>query len=140
MFDVTFRNAPNLCQSVVNNKCVEMALKLSPQEKKDLDKYSKFLAFKTAQIIVQSRLGEKVYTQCTPKTSQNDWVCFLYLKFLLFNITKSCFSNFSSIWQYQTSLMFSLKLRKLLMVKYLQQDYHYVSKYHYGQWKVIKWF
>lgn len=49
--------------------------KLNPQEKKDLDKFTKFLALKSAQIIVQSRLGEKVHTQCKPHSSGIDWVC-----------------------------------------------------------------
>lgn len=53
-----------------------MALKLSAQDKKDLEKFTKFFALKAAQIIVQSRLGEKVQTQCKPQTTGKDWVCF----------------------------------------------------------------
>jgi autophagy-related protein 13 len=49
-------------------------VKLSIQDKKDLDKFTKFLALKAAQIIVQSRLGEKVQTKCKPPTSGTDWV------------------------------------------------------------------
>lgn len=49
-------------------------LKLSMQDKKDLDKFTKFLALKTAQIIVQSRSGEKVNTKCKPNSSGTDWV------------------------------------------------------------------
>ncbi|XP_076665505.1 autophagy-related 13 isoform X1 [Andrena cerasifolii] len=48
-------------------------LKLSMQDKKDLDKFTKFLALKTAQIIVQSRSGEKVNTKCKPNSSGTDW-------------------------------------------------------------------
>lgn len=50
------------------------------QDKKDLDKFVKFLAFKTVQIVVQSRLGDKIKTDS--KTSQfdasnsYDWVSF----------------------------------------------------------------
>lgn len=52
----------------------EMAsTKLSPQDKKDLDKYTKFLALKFTQVIVQSRLGDKLSTACKPKTSGTDW-------------------------------------------------------------------
>nr|CAD7204087.1 unnamed protein product [Timema douglasi] len=48
-------------------------MKLSNQDKKDLDKFTKFLALKAAQIIVQSRLGEKVQTKCKPHSSGTDW-------------------------------------------------------------------
>lgn len=48
-------------------------LKLSTQDKKDLDKFTKFLALKAAQIIVQSRSGEKVNTKCKPNSSGTDW-------------------------------------------------------------------
>ena len=41
-------------------------------ENKDLDKYIKFLVFKTAQIIVQSRLGGLVQTKCNK--AGTDWV------------------------------------------------------------------
>ncbi|XP_025835677.1 autophagy-related protein 13 homolog isoform X3 [Agrilus planipennis] len=51
---------------------VTMAMKLSSQDRKDLDKFTKFLALKAAQVIVQSRLGEKVSTECKP-TSGTDW-------------------------------------------------------------------
>ncbi|XP_073974243.1 autophagy-related 13 isoform X1 [Rhodnius prolixus] len=47
--------------------------KLSAQDKKDLDKFTKFLALKSAQIIVQSRLGEKINTKCNPETLGTDW-------------------------------------------------------------------
>lgn len=43
---------------------------------KDLEKFIKFLALKSAQVVVQSRLGEKIQTQCNPHATGNDWVCF----------------------------------------------------------------
>ena len=48
--------------------------KLSQQEKKDLEKFTKFLIYKSLQIIVQSRLGEKIKTKSKPYTSGADWV------------------------------------------------------------------
>lgn len=39
---------------------------------KELEKYIKSLAFKSAQVVVQSRLGEKIQTQCSP-LGGNDW-------------------------------------------------------------------
>ncbi|KAJ8985115.1 hypothetical protein NQ317_012765 [Molorchus minor] len=48
-------------------------MKLSTQEKKELDKFTKFLALKSTQVIVQSRLGEKVTTACKPHTTGTDW-------------------------------------------------------------------
>ncbi|GJQ79576.1 Atg13 [Trypoxylus dichotomus] len=50
-----------------------MANNLSNQDRRELDKFTKFLVFKAAQIIVQSRLGEKVSTQCKPQTTGTDW-------------------------------------------------------------------
>ncbi|XP_078581449.1 autophagy-related protein 13-like [Branchiostoma floridae x Branchiostoma japonicum] len=46
---------------------------LSPQDKKDLDKYIKFLCLKSIQVIVQSRLGDKVRTKSKPSTTGADW-------------------------------------------------------------------
>ena len=48
--------------------------RLTPQDKKDLDKFTKFLIYKAVQIIVQSRLGYKVKTQSKPFSSGSDWV------------------------------------------------------------------
>ncbi|XP_056647844.1 autophagy-related protein 13 [Diorhabda sublineata] len=48
-------------------------MKLSILEKRELDKFTKFLALKCTQIIVQSRLGEKVSTNCRPQTTGTDW-------------------------------------------------------------------
>ncbi|EDW24520.1 GL24192 [Drosophila persimilis] len=39
---------------------------------KDLEKFIKFLALKSTQVVVQSRLGEKIQTQCNPLAG-NDW-------------------------------------------------------------------
>lgn len=47
--------------------------KISVQDKRDLEKYIKFLALKSSQVIVQSRLGEKIYTECH-SSGQNHWV------------------------------------------------------------------
>lgn len=48
-------------------------LKLSPQDRKDLDKFTKYLVFKCAQIIIQSRSGEKVNTPSKLVSSGTDW-------------------------------------------------------------------
>lgn len=45
----------------------------SAQDKGSLEKFVRILAMKSAQIIVQSRLGEKQRTDCNPKSSGNDW-------------------------------------------------------------------
>ncbi|XP_046997269.1 autophagy-related protein 13 homolog isoform X1 [Schistocerca americana] len=49
-------------------------VKLSIHDKKELDKFTKFLVLKAAQIIIQSRLGEKVHTKCKPHSTGTDWV------------------------------------------------------------------
>lgn len=72
--------------------------KISAQDKRDLEKYIKFLALKSSQVIVQSRLGEKIYTECHPSSGQNHWVSvsckiFISLHFLF------CFLN-SSLSKY----------------------------------------
>lgn len=50
-----------------------MASQSGSQDKGSLEKFVKILAMKSAQIIVQSRLGEKFKTDCNPKSSGNDW-------------------------------------------------------------------
>uniref|UniRef100_W8BCX5 Autophagy-related protein 13 n=1 Tax=Ceratitis capitata TaxID=7213 RepID=W8BCX5_CERCA len=40
---------------------------------KDIEKFIKFLAIKSTQVVVQSRLGEKIQTQCKAKASGSDW-------------------------------------------------------------------
>ena len=47
---------------------------LSGHDRKDLDKFTKYLIYKCIQVIVQSRLGEKVVTQSKPVSSGSDWV------------------------------------------------------------------
>jgi len=51
-----------------------MSTQLSMQDKKDLEKFTKYLALRAAQIIVQSRSGQKVNTMCKPDSSAGDWV------------------------------------------------------------------
>ncbi|XP_058636432.1 autophagy-related protein 13 isoform X6 [Onychostoma macrolepis] len=46
---------------------------LSPQDKKDLDKFIKFFALKTVQVIVQARLGEKISTCSSSSPTGSDW-------------------------------------------------------------------
>lgn len=52
-----------------------MAVRLSVQEqdKKDLDKFTNFFVFKSLQIIVQSRLGEKLKYKSRVTSSSIDW-------------------------------------------------------------------
>ncbi|XP_072034921.1 autophagy-related protein 13-like isoform X2 [Amphiura filiformis] len=49
------------------------ASQLTDRERRDLNKFTKFLAFKSIQVIVQSRLGEKVDTQSKANTDGTDW-------------------------------------------------------------------
>ncbi|XP_048401371.1 autophagy-related protein 13 isoform X7 [Stegostoma tigrinum] len=50
-----------------------MDSELSPQDKKDLDKFIKFFALKTVQVIVQARLGEKICTRSSSSPTGSDW-------------------------------------------------------------------
>ncbi|XP_072374986.1 autophagy-related protein 13 isoform X5 [Scyliorhinus torazame] len=46
---------------------------LTLQDKKDLDKFIKFFALKTVQVIVQARLGEKICTRSSSSPTGSDW-------------------------------------------------------------------
>uniref|UniRef100_H2YMT0 Autophagy-related protein 13 n=1 Tax=Ciona savignyi TaxID=51511 RepID=H2YMT0_CIOSA len=48
-------------------------LSLSTQDKRDLDKFIKFLCLKSTQVIVQSRLGRKVSTKSVPSPTGAEW-------------------------------------------------------------------
>ncbi|XP_049635628.1 autophagy-related protein 13 isoform X2 [Suncus etruscus] len=50
-----------------------METDLSSQERKDLDKFIKFFALKTVQVIVQARLGEKICTRSSSSPTGSDW-------------------------------------------------------------------
>ncbi|KAG8430991.1 hypothetical protein GDO86_019602, partial [Hymenochirus boettgeri] len=50
-----------------------MDSELSPQDRKDLDKFVKFFALKAVQVIVQARLGDKICTQSTSSPTGSDW-------------------------------------------------------------------
>ena len=47
---------------------------LSNQDRKDFEKYTKYLVYKCIQIIIQSRLGMKKMTESKPFSSGTDWV------------------------------------------------------------------
>ncbi|XP_075044300.1 autophagy-related protein 13 isoform X6 [Mixophyes fleayi] len=46
---------------------------LSPQDRKDLDKFVKFFAIKSVQVIVQARLGDKICTRSSSSPTGSDW-------------------------------------------------------------------
>ena len=49
------------------------AVGLTVQEQKDMERFVKFLSQKMVQVIVQSRLGEKICTPCKAHPSTSDW-------------------------------------------------------------------
>ena len=70
-----FLHQNNTVLSGPHTKSASMAAtKLSSQDKKDLEKFTKYLVYKCIQIIVQSRLGEKKKTSSKPYSSGSDWV------------------------------------------------------------------
>lgn len=85
--DLRFYNL-HYCQGLILSKMKMASLKLSIQDKKELDKFTKFFVLKAAQIIVQSRFGDKVHTKCKPHSSGTDWVSLvsIFLLLFLFNI------------------------------------------------------
>ncbi|XP_050457826.1 autophagy-related protein 13 homolog isoform X2 [Cataglyphis hispanica] len=60
-------------RSFIHYTLCTMSTQLSMQDKKDLEKFTKYLALRAAQIIVQSRSGQKVNTTCKPDSSAGDW-------------------------------------------------------------------
>ncbi|KAM3918786.1 autophagy-related protein 13 isoform 3-T3 [Leptodactylus fuscus] len=50
-----------------------MDAELSPQDRKDLDKFVKFFALKAVQVIVQARLGDKICTRSSSSPTGSDW-------------------------------------------------------------------
>lgn len=52
-------------------------MKLSPHDRKEIDKFCRYLASKYVQVIVQSRLGEKQKTTSRPHSTLSDWVSLL---------------------------------------------------------------
>jgi len=47
--------------------------RLNMQEQKDMERFVKFLTQKMVQVIIQSRLGERIYTPCKSHPSTSDW-------------------------------------------------------------------
>lgn len=72
----------NILWNVVKLTKQMTRMKLSSQDKKDLDKFTKFWALKSTQVIVQSRLGEKTSTACIPNNSGTNWVSLQVLCYL----------------------------------------------------------
>ncbi|KFB48332.1 AGAP005715-PA-like protein [Anopheles sinensis] len=56
-----------------------MASQCSSQDRSNLEKYIRQLAMKSAQIIVQSRLGEKISTESNPNSTTTDWEAKIFL-------------------------------------------------------------
>lgn len=57
------------------SKMAYVRYNLTASEKLELEKYVRFLALKTSQIICQSRQGDKIETNCVPDASvKNYWV------------------------------------------------------------------
>uniref|UniRef100_A0A8C4M845 Autophagy-related protein 13 n=1 Tax=Equus asinus asinus TaxID=83772 RepID=A0A8C4M845_EQUAS len=50
-----------------------METDLNSQDRKDLDKFIKFFALKTVQVIVQARLGERICTRSSSSPTGSDW-------------------------------------------------------------------
>ncbi|KAF3822042.1 hypothetical protein GH733_007416 [Mirounga leonina] len=62
------------CDAVISMPILlAMETDLSSQDRKDLDKFIKFFALKTVQVIVQARLGEKICTRSSSSPTGSDW-------------------------------------------------------------------
>jgi hypothetical protein len=58
----------------LSSNMASTASRLSAQDRKDLEKFTKYLVYKCVQVIVQSRLGEKMQSISSPFSSSSDWV------------------------------------------------------------------
>ena len=74
---------------------------LNAQEKKDLDKYTKHAVFKTIQVLIQSRLGDKLNFNCKAYPAGLDWVRIIYPQRWEFN---DSYLFFSMVTQHTTIL------------------------------------
>ena len=74
-YDVTLVpvSSRNVYEAGVTYTLYTMSMQLSMQDRKDLEKFTKYLALRAAQIIVQSRSGQKVNTTCKSDSSAGDW-------------------------------------------------------------------
>lgn len=69
--------------------------KLAPAEKGELEKYIKFLAYKTTQVICQSRQGEKQDSKCVADVNgRNYWVSLIPSYYFIFFC---CITSYDSI-------------------------------------------
>jgi len=72
---------------------------LSNEDHEALEKFTKFFLVKSAQIIIQSRLGEKKTTKSKPVCSGNEWVKFKLKKKLNLIFLSSSFIFQSKTFQ-----------------------------------------
>lgn len=82
----------NVNKTVSNNASPKMANRFTT-DKKELEKYLKVFCQKIVQVIVQSRLGEKIQTFGNPRSLSNDWVSVQITK-----IVKICVPSVSSAY------------------------------------------
>ncbi|XP_067138560.1 autophagy-related protein 13-like [Centruroides vittatus] len=48
-------------------------IKVSVQDRKEVERFIRFIVLKTVQVVVQSRLGDKIRTKSKPHSSGSDW-------------------------------------------------------------------
>lgn len=84
---------------------------LSNDDHEALEKFTKFFLVKAAQIIVQSRLGEKKTTKSKSIHSGSEWVKIIIFNSYLYN--KSLNLSFSFIFQLKTFLKLLLMQRNV---------------------------
>lgn len=47
--------------------------KISAQDRKEVERFIRFIVLKTVQVVIQSRLGDKIKTKSKPHSSGSDW-------------------------------------------------------------------
>lgn len=79
------------------------------QDRKELEKFTKYLALRAAQVIIQARSGQKVNTACKPDSSAGDWVKKQIICFKLYNL----FGNMLLAYVY---IYVCMRLEKLVFI------------------------
>ena len=80
------------------------APRLSSQDRKDLEKYTKYLVYKCMQVIVQSRLGDKMQTYSAPFSSAADWVGSHFIQFLYIKKMNAILFQIHVVYKYSNKL------------------------------------
>ncbi|ERE70271.1 autophagy-related protein 13 isoform 1 [Cricetulus griseus] len=103
-----------------------METDLNSQDRKDLDKFIKFFALKTVQVIVQARLGEKICTRSSSSPTGSDWGDSMELEIWCLEMNEKCDKEIKVSYTVYNRL--SLLLKSLLAITRVTPAYRLSRK------------